>query len=152
MSICLLEKGNYLESIEYSKKVLSIDNQNSEVWVYLAEAYVNLDMAEDALMAYLESLKIDKDQPDTLVAVGNLYLDNENYEKALEYLLAALKLDKETEGLSIFLSICYCKMGEYNIAKPYITDAIEKDPKALQILFEVCPEAESFFIDLKPKE
>ncbi len=143
LCICSMEQEQFEESLIYIKEALKIDDSVSEYWIYMAEAYINLNENEEALTCYLHAQTINPGQIDTLVAIGNLYLDADNYIKALQYYEKAdlQNEDKEAEGLSLLFAITYFKMGEKEKARCFFMDAIAKEEKTKELFFEFCPEA-----------
>jgi tetratricopeptide (TPR) repeat protein len=137
IGICLMEKGEFKNSLAWFEKVLRLDRSISETWVYIAEVFVNLEMPEEALMSYMRALQIDPVQADVLASIGNLFFDAEQYEKALTYYQKAEAIDPEINSLDLFYALVYAKLGANDISIEYLSKAIKKDEDAQKIYDEI---------------
>jgi tetratricopeptide (TPR) repeat protein len=135
--ICLMEKGEFKNSLAWFEKVLRLDRSISETWVYIAEVFVNLEMPEEALMSYMRALQIDPVQADVLASIGNLFFDAEQYEKALTYYQKAEAIDPEINSLDLFYALVYAKLGANDVSTEYLGKAIKKDEDAQKIYNEI---------------
>ena len=140
MGICLMEKEQYRESLIWFERSLRIDHQISELWVYVAEVFVNIDMPEEAMLSYLRSLEIDPTQADIHAAVGNLHFDAGQYEQALLYYNKAELISADLPGLHLFYALVYAKTGDSELSMHHLTLAIALEPASQKIFDEIINE------------
>ena len=127
---------------------MEIDSEASDVWVYLAEAYIGLDDTDKALLAYLKSVCIDYYQADTLMAIANIYLEKGIYDLALEYYLGAQIQDENLEFINLFIGVALFKQDKILDAIPYLQNAVKENDQAAELFLELCPEAiDSLLLD-----
>ncbi len=141
IAICLLEQEKFLESIDFVQRALAINENASDAWVYLAEAYVGLEQNDNALLAYLKSISLDPEQPDTLMAIANICLEKSEYATAIQYYLTAKDFDKSLEYIDLFISVAYYKSGDREKSEMYFKQAIADNENAAGLFYELCPEA-----------
>jgi len=151
MAICLMEKKEYQQSMSWFDKALKINDEDPEIWVYIAELLLMMDMRDEAYVSYLRSLTLKKDQPDVLAAMGNISFDNEDYEKALGLYLVASSIDPDVPGLNLFFALTYARLGMNDVSAEYLAKAIVSDPNAERLYNEILSEDNTGTIDpVKP--
>jgi len=141
ISICLLEKELFVESMIYTKKALEINDSAPDAWVYLAEALVGEDNLEDALIAYIKSITLEPNQPDTLMAIANICMDRGEWKTGLDYYLAAYDLDNTLEFIDLFIAVAFFKNDDIPASRIYLSKAIAQNLDAYRLFFEVCSDA-----------
>jgi tetratricopeptide (TPR) repeat protein len=143
MAICLMEKREFQQSMSWYDKALKINEEDPELWVYIAELMLLMEMKDEAYVSYLRSLTLKKDQADVLAAMGNISFDNGEYEKALGLYLVASSIDPEVPGLNLFFALTYAMLGMEEAAEEYLAKAKETDENAEKMYLEILSEASS---------
>ena len=141
IGICLLEQEKFVESKIYIERALELDQDASDAWVYLAEAYIGLDDTDNALICYLKSVCIEYEQPDTLMAIANIYLEDGEFNIALHYYFDAQSFDDSLEFIDLFIGVAYFKNDNILEAIPYLHKAVRENELAAEFFLELCPEA-----------
>ncbi len=144
---CLLELERYAECEALARKVLEKYPDQSELYVYFAEACVNLGNYEEAEWAYRKSLELNENQPMVQVSLGNLYFENFDFNSALNCYEKAYALDSETENISLFLAIAHYKLGNEALSLEFFVMAMARYDNAKTVFLEFCPEAVDFIND-----
>ena len=147
----MLEGDRYQESIPILEKAISLRDDAYDAYVYLAEAYSNLEELEKSASAYQKSLEIEPLQADTLMAYGNLLMDMSRYQDALDCYLKAMELDQSLEHVHLMLAVAYAKLEDYENAFDYLDVAATKNSKAIEMFFEICPEISNLLTNLLTK-
>ncbi len=83
----------YEEAIKYFLRILEIDKKNYRAYYNLGIAYFNLDMKNEALRAYDESLKIKPDYEHVYYNKGLIYELMEKNDIALSLYKKALEIN-----------------------------------------------------------
>ncbi len=144
---CLLELERYAECEALALKVIAKYPDQSELYVYYAEACMNLGKYEEAELAYRKSLELNENQPMVQVSLGNLYFENLDFATALACYTKAYELDPDTENITLFLAIAHYKNGSEALALQFFRLAIECCENARSVFLEFCPEAVDFVND-----
>jgi tetratricopeptide (TPR) repeat protein len=142
MGICLMEKEQFKDSLLWFERALRVDQKISETWVYMAEVFVNMEMADEAIFCYVRSLDIDPEQADVLAALGNLQFDAGNYSKSFEYYQQAEELDPLLPGLSLYYALLYGKIGDIEHSRQCLSEALKDNPDAQEVYDEFFNESE----------
>lgn len=137
LAICNMEKKEFQKSLSWFDKALKLNEEDPELWVYIAELMILMELKEEAYVSYLRSLTLKKDQPDVLAAMGNISFDMGEYEKALDLYKIAFSIDPELPGIDLFFALTYAKLGLSTIAQDYLIKAKEKDVNADKIFKEI---------------
>jgi len=151
LSLLYYKKKNYFQSIEASKKVISLDPNNNIAYNNLCSAYNNLLMYEEAVVACQKSLLI---KPEASISENNLdislkgidkikkqkltseeylnrsynYYRSGNYKKCILVSQELLIIDPNNS--SAYNNICtsYNVLGDYEKAKKACQKALEIKP------------------------
>ena len=146
IAICLLELEKFNESKSFIERALVLNNEAPDAWVYMAEAYIGMDDADNALLSYLKSLAFDPEQPDTLMAVANICMEKAEFELALTYYFAAKDKDETIEFVNLFIAVCYFKLFDLEKTAYYLQKSVLIDKDASVLFIELCPEAEDLHL------
>lgn len=134
-----VEKNNfiawlYLQTNEldlaekHAKKVLKIDEQNSDAVVSLATIYYRRDMPELADMALGTAEKWDRDNFRLQRLYGFLSYDMGNKGKATEHFQRAVKINPELPEVRNMLAVLAMEIEDYRTAKEHLEFALGINP------------------------
>ncbi len=80
----LINKGEYIEAIEYAKSIESKFENDYDFWFIFGGIYFILDDAKKAIPHFEKSLELKDDDVDTLIIKTNAHLFLEQKDKAIE--------------------------------------------------------------------
>lgn len=89
----LLEKKKYKEAAGALRQATALAPDNVDAYNMLAQAYQKMGKKEDAVKAYVISLKLNESQSAVQLNLSNLYIDQKKYAEAQKSLKAASKAD-----------------------------------------------------------
>ncbi len=138
--ICMLELDMHQDSLIYFENAIRCAPDEYDAYVYIAEAYNNLGRDHDARVAYEKSLHVEPKQPATWVALANLLMDMGEYEEALKAYTEAYKQDEDLEYINLLMAVACAKNEQYEAMFFFLDKSSEKDPKEVELFFEICPE------------
>ncbi len=140
IAVCLIEQELYEESISFIERAININDKSPEIWVYMAEAQLGINKVENALNAYLVSIKLNEEQPDTLMAVANILMKQGKYKYALKYYQHALVVDEyhELKNIYLFIAVAHHYLGEKDAAEVALQLATNENLDALKLFNELC--------------
>ena len=93
-SIEMLNAGEWLSSLDESKKALNTDPTNADVLANRARAHVSANQLETAKDEITQAIKLNPNNNDYKVILGNVYFAAGEYENAMDYYNEALTKDK----------------------------------------------------------
>ncbi|NJD38910.1 MAG: tetratricopeptide repeat protein [Geobacter sp.] len=91
--VSLLEKKKYKEAAGALRQATALAPDNVDAYNMLAQAYQKMGKKEDAVKAYVISLKLNDGQSAVHMNLSNLYIDQKKYAEAQKSLKAASKAD-----------------------------------------------------------
>ena len=80
----LIEKGEYIEAIEYAKSIESKFENDYNFWFIFGGIYFILDDAKKAIPYFEKSLELKDDDVETLIIKTNSHLFLEQKDEAIE--------------------------------------------------------------------
>jgi len=116
---CYKAEGNLNKAIEYAKKLLSLDKNNTEFQGLLANLYEQNKQYQKAIAIY-RNMNIKKDEK--LAAIGNDYYLEGKIDKAFEYFAKAYKI-KHNISYAEKATYMLMRLGKYK----YIIKFIDKE-------------------------
>ena len=94
----LVKTGEDEEALLRYKKLVSLDSQNATYWTLLGNAYLALELYDNALEAYIKADKLANSTEGWILAnIGNIYNRRGFYSRAVTYLKQALELQPESQ-------------------------------------------------------
>ena len=72
------------------KAAISIDPNNAEAYLLLADIYIREEQYGDAIECYEKVIELEADNPEPYLAISNIYCGEEEYAKALDILQKGL--------------------------------------------------------------
>ena len=116
--------NEFEKSAEYYKRILSIDNNNSEAEYSLGVCYQNLDNNELALAHYKKAIELNPEYIDAYNNLGLLYASLKNYSEAEKYYRQALKYNPEYFNAIINLGSLRLLEDDFEAAGEYFNKAL----------------------------
>ncbi len=89
----LLQVKRYEEALDIFDEIITVNPENSKVYVYAGKALLALQSHEKALAYINQALKINLMDPTVCVIAGEVHLGLKNWEEALKYFQNASQLD-----------------------------------------------------------
>ena len=93
-SIEMLNAGEWLSSLDESKKALNTDPTNADVLANRARAHVSANQLETAKDEITQAIKLNPNNNEYKVILGNVYFAAGEYDNAMDYYNQALAKDK----------------------------------------------------------
>ena len=137
IAVCLLELGDYGESLKYLYRATEINPSDFDTWIYIADCCANMDMLDDAIEAYRRSLFFNWKQPEVLMSMGGLLVDLGEVPEALAHLQEAEQMDANMKGLASLLTVAYSQMGDFKTASYYMRKAMAIEKEKMQELMDI---------------
>ena len=116
---------DHFNAINYYKKALDIDVNNTEILNNLAKSQIILKLFDEALYTLKKSLNINSNNFDTYFNIGIIYFEKENYEESLDNYLKAIELNNKLDKLFYNVGILLTKIGKNKKAIHYFEKTIE---------------------------
>lgn len=95
------EHGNFsqeqIQALHSLKAALKANPKNAQAWIQLGHLYFDGNEPENAINAYLESLKLHKGSANLWTDLGVMYRRVKQFDKALEMFDKAIAMDKTHE-------------------------------------------------------
>ena len=98
----LINKGEYIEAIEYAKSIETKFENDSDFWFIFGSIYFILDDAKKALPHFEKSLTLKDDDVETLIIKTNAHLFLEQKDKAIQCCRKIIQIEPdnyEAQGL-----------------------------------------------------
>ncbi|MBQ4646102.1 MAG: tetratricopeptide repeat protein [Candidatus Gastranaerophilales bacterium] len=141
----LHKNKNLTSALEYYKKALALDSTKEEVYLNLAQIYLEeknyalaSEICQKGLLVLPNSQKL------------NSYLEDiKNYNASSQYLLATKlyeqkkykeainkysEIQNKTPEVNMAIASCYWQMGDYNFANKYYQEVLRIEPNNLEAL------------------
>lgn len=141
----LHKNKNYTSALQYYKKALSLDSTKEEVYLNIAQIYIEdknyvaaNEICQKGLLVLPNSEKL------------NSYLaDIKNYNSSNQYLAATklyeqkdyknainkyLEIQNKTPEVNMAIASCYWQLGDYNSANKYYQEVLKTQPNNLEAL------------------
>ncbi|KAF6765927.1 TPR-containing protein Mql1 [Ephemerocybe angulata] len=122
--VSLGSKKNYPKAIDYFQRVLSLQEENGEVWSALGHCYLMQDDLQKAYSAYQQALYLlpnPKEDPKLWYGIGILYDRYGSLDHAEEAFSSVLRMDKvlgldfdKSNEILFRLGIIYKQQGKYD--------------------------------------
>lgn len=126
LSLINIEKGNYDQSIYYSKQALALDPKSFEMYHRLGIALEKKGEYQTALENYQKALEIQNDFYYSNIQIGNIYLQQKKFPEALSEFEKAIKIEPNSYEAQFNRALILAQFKNYDLA-------IEGYQKALAI-------------------
>ena len=127
----LYQKGDYEAAAKAFQRAISLNpSQDNVVQAYnlMATAYIQENKADQAIKAYLSSLKADPTNDATYISLGNIYYGQGNYANAVKQYEAAVKISPTSSADIYSLGQGYLAAGRYKDAETQFQNVIKLAP------------------------
>lgn len=135
----LLARKEYLQAIDYSKKIVQEGLISYNTWYHLGIAYYRIDSIDKAV-DYFKRATIPPNEQRAISMLGSCYKRKGEYNKAIKFLNEAIKLNENDIESWYEIGRCYFFIGDSNKAKEYLEHVVENNPnhsRALVALAEI---------------
>lgn len=109
------EENDYYDAIDYFKKTVKINPKYLPSYVYLGNAYLELDFLDVAKVNFDNALKLNKNNPAALFGLGQIDYSKRNFAEAVKYFEQVLLIVPDANRVHYSLAIAY--RGLKNIEK-----------------------------------
>jgi tetratricopeptide (TPR) repeat protein len=89
----LINKGEYIEAIEYAKSIEKKFENDSDFWFIVGSIYFVVDDAKKALSCFEKSLALKDDDVETLIIKTNAHLSLEQKDEAIQCCKKIIQID-----------------------------------------------------------
>lgn len=132
------QKGEKFKAMEYYRKILRLDPNNS----LAQKALITLEVSRTAADENLEKLKsLSDDYPEDATvkfAMGNHYAKKQDWVEAQKYYFNAYQKSPNNPNYAVNLAVSLDRLGEYSLAKKYYEEALAKSTPA-NTLYDMKP-------------
>lgn len=117
--------GQYVESIDYFKKAIELDPQNTDARLSLSGIYEEFKEEELAKAEYEKILEYEPDNFWALVNLGSYYEVNNDLDTSIKYLSKAILIEPNEKMINYNLGVYYVRQKEYDKAKYHYLEEIK---------------------------
>lgn len=127
---CYWHLGDHLQAIVYLNRAVSLQPDNADAFVRLADAQNAAGNFYEAIRAYKSALELDASrQPRVLVMLGRTYLAQGRLKVARKTLQIALRSDPDQAEAHMHLAYCLGRLNEVESAEEHFTQAVALNDK-----------------------
>jgi tetratricopeptide (TPR) repeat protein len=120
--------GNHEDAIEYFNRAKEMNYRESNLYVLLKDAYVNIGDSISAEKILQEGFQKFPQDNTVLVELVNFYINADNAQQALNYLALAKEQEPNNPSYHFAEGTLYERIGEPEKAVPAYERALELDP------------------------
>ncbi|WP_231735289.1 tetratricopeptide repeat protein [Gracilibacillus massiliensis] len=118
----------YEIAIQAWEKLLEEELEYPSVYLYLANAYEEEGLTQEAIEAATKGVEMDPFNKEIWFTAGRLALKAGDSNKAFEYANKAISLDSEYQEALLFLIEAYKNQGEHNEIITLLTNNVDVEP------------------------
>jgi tetratricopeptide (TPR) repeat protein len=137
LGVCQYRLGNYQESIEATKKAITLNPKDTILYGNLGDAYFSLKQYKNAIEAYAV-INASSFQNDTyLNKEGTSFFELKNYKKAISSFEKGYLIAPSNAELKLNLANAYGASGEFEKAANLLSEIYKENPgneNALRLL------------------
>ena len=131
---------NHFESIEYIKKAIQIENDNSDYWYSLGKVKLKLGLYNESKDAFLRAIELDVYDYESWMLFAEVYWKEENFEKAIAILLEGYKYNNSIAEYNYKLAAYLLATNQAKTAIQYFRAAYKDDKGGYKIIFNYAKE------------
>ncbi|WP_042275983.1 tetratricopeptide repeat protein [Nonlabens tegetincola] len=121
-----IKTRNEMYAIKYARDILNKHPENNKARLYLAQAFYNSKLYENAVDELELLIENGKVTDYTTRTIGVAYFESQQYEKSIEWLKKYIEMFEKESALSYFyLSKAYSRMENWEMAHEMIDRSIE---------------------------
>jgi tetratricopeptide (TPR) repeat protein len=121
--------GNHEQALEYFNRAKDMDYGESNLYVLMKDAYVNVGDSTSAEKILQEGFQKFPQDNTVLVELVNFYINADNAQEALNYLALAKEQEPNNPSYHFAEGTLYERIGETEKAVPAYEKALELDPE-----------------------
>jgi tetratricopeptide (TPR) repeat protein len=122
-------QGNFSNAIEEANKALTIQKDNIEANIIMAQSYFILGKNKDSIIHAETVLLVDNNNTEALKILAYNYSKLGQYDKSIQYLNKVINIINNDIVVLNYLSIEYAKANKINDALLIANKAIDYDPE-----------------------
>ena len=131
------KKGNYAKAIEFYKKAVARNSDNSEIYVKLANAYNAIGDRRTAFDRFAKAVELNRNDYKSYYEIGIIFNELNKKNDAQVVLDNALRIKPDYTPASELLALVLCAQNKYDEAINVYQDAIKYDPDNYQLHYSL---------------
>lgn len=128
MSTISFAEEEFIECIDYSNRILNIDNENYDTYITMAFAYYGLEESDRAIEILDEAIKSNPKSNRFHMAKGVIYEELDDEKKYIECIIKAYEIDPFDIMPLISLTNHYKEKGDMRKARRYYDEILTMEP------------------------
>lgn len=142
------KRGYYRDAIVFWEKLLSLGQQNENIYKKLGYNYYERGEIDHAIKNYLSALAYNANDPKTHMQLGRLYNRKKDFVNAKTHLQQAITLlNPSLRDPYYTMALTYRIKEKWNLALQYINLAIKEDPGFIQGYYVKAQIADQYYKD-----
>ena len=129
--------GNQKVQIEYLKRAIAMNREDTNVRKMLASLYFNAGMTREAIAQYQEILALKPDDPAVLAELAKCYLKSGQYEEVIRISARLVKANPRDDEALANMALAWSRLGNWNKAIASYQDALKIRPDNPVVLFRL---------------
>ena len=117
--------GQFVESIEYFKKAIELEPENTDARLSLSGLYEEFGEEELAKNEYENILVYEPDNFWACVNLGSYYEKNNDLDKSIDYLKRAIQIEPNEKMINYNLGVYYVRVKDFDMAKYYYLEEMK---------------------------
>lgn len=127
----LLAEGNYAAAVEAYRSAIDYDPDDDELRFELAELYIALEQAQNAIRTVEDLLLRNPDSVKANLILANAYFGNRQPERAIPYFRHVVGLTPDDEQVRLHLAIALVRVGEVDLAADQLKELLNRNPDSV---------------------
>ena len=132
----MLNAGEWLSSLDESKKALNTDPTNADALANRARAHIKANELEAAKDEINQAIKLNPKNNDYKVTLGNVYFAAGEYDNAMDYYNAVLATDKNNAEAYFQRGMIYYDRDKNDAAIAEFDTAVAKNPDYAEAYYQ----------------
>lgn len=129
--------GNQKVQIEYLKRAIALNREDTNVRRMLASLYLQAGMTGDAIAQYLEILLLKPDDTATLRELGKAYLKSGRNEDAIRVYSRVAKANPKDDEVMADMALAWGSLGNWKKAITAYEDSLKSKPGNPVVIFKL---------------
>lgn len=129
--------GNQKVQIEYLKRAIALNREDTNVRRMLASIYLHAGMTADAIAQYQEILALKPEDTGILSELAKCYLKNGQYEEAIRTTAQALKANPKDDAALADMALAWGNLGNWKKAIAAYGDSLKIRPDNPVVMFKL---------------
>ena len=129
--------GNQKVQIEYLKRAIALNREDTNVRRMLASIYLHAGMTGDAIAQYQEILALKPDDTAILSELAKCYLKSGQYEEAIRITARAVKANPKDDAALADMALAWGNLGNWKKAIAAYEDSLKTRPGNPAVMFKL---------------